>query len=42
MVQRAKSYKAGFVVSDSNIMPESTLKGHTCFKKKKQDILLLL
>ena len=26
MVQRAKSYKAGFVVSDSNITPESTLK----------------
>ena len=25
MVKRAKSYKAGFVISDSNIMPESTL-----------------
>lgn len=25
MVRRAKSYKAGFVISDSNIMPESTL-----------------
>lgn len=26
MVQRAKSYKAGFVVSDSNIRPDSTLQ----------------
>jgi murein DD-endopeptidase MepM/ murein hydrolase activator NlpD len=25
MVARAKSYKAGFVVSDSNVTPESTL-----------------
>ena len=26
MVKRAKDFKAGFVVSDSNITPESTLK----------------
>ena len=26
MVARAKAYKAGFVISDSNISPESTLQ----------------
>ena len=26
MVERAKSYKAGFVVSESNVTPDSTLK----------------
>lgn len=25
MIARVKSYKAGFVVSDSNVTPESTL-----------------
>jgi len=34
MVQRAKSYKAGFVVSDSNITPESTLKDILALKEK--------
>ena len=34
MVQRAKPYKAGFVVSDSNIMPESTLKDILALKEK--------
>lgn len=34
MVQRAKSYKAGFVVSDSNITPESTLQDILDLKEK--------
>lgn len=34
MVKRAKSYKAGFVRSDSNISPENTLKDVIELKKK--------
>lgn len=34
MVARAKSYKAGFVVSDSNISPDKTLKDILDLKKK--------
>ncbi|NLT13517.1 MAG: IMP dehydrogenase, partial [Clostridiales bacterium] len=34
MVVRAKSYKAGFVVSDSNIRPESTLRDILELKQK--------
>lgn len=34
MVKRVKSYKAGFVVSDSNIMPEQTLADVLELKKK--------
>ncbi len=34
MVARAKSYKAGFVVSDSNIRPDATLKDILALKKK--------
>ena len=34
MVARAKSYKAGFVVSDSNIMPECTLQDILDLKEK--------
>lgn len=34
MVLRAKSYKAGFVVSDSNITPESTLQDILDLKEK--------
>lgn len=34
MVERAKSYKAGFVVSDSNVTPESTLKDILELKEK--------
>ena len=34
MVARAKSYKAGFVVSDSNISPESTLADILALKAK--------
>lgn len=34
MVKRAKDYKAGFVVSDSNITPESTLKDVIALKEK--------
>ncbi|MBQ7725966.1 MAG: IMP dehydrogenase, partial [Clostridia bacterium] len=34
MVERAKSYKAGFVVSDSNVMPESTLGDILALKAK--------
>ena len=35
MVARAKSYKAGFVVSDSNVTPESTLADILALKEKK-------
>ena len=38
MVRRVKNYKAGFVPSDSNLSPESTLKRCFRFKKKKLDI----
>jgi len=34
MVARAKSYKAGFVVSDSNVTPESTLADILALKEK--------
>ena len=34
MVSRVKSYRAGFVVSDSNISPESTLEDILALKKK--------
>ena len=34
MVARAKSYKAGFVVSDSNVTPESTLADVLALKEK--------
>ena len=34
MVLRAKSYKAGFVVSDSNVTPESTLADVLALKEK--------
>jgi len=34
MVARAKSYKAGFVVSDSNISPESTLNDILALKER--------
>ncbi len=34
MVARAKAYKAGFVISDSNISPESTLKDILDLKEK--------
>ncbi len=34
MVSRVKSYRAGFVVSDSNISPESTLSDILALKKK--------
>ena len=34
MVARAKSYKAGFVVSDSNIRPDATLKDVLALKEK--------
>ena len=34
MVARAKSYKAGFVVSDSNISPDATLKNVLALKEK--------
>ena len=34
MVARAKSYKAGFVISDSNISPESTLKDILALKAR--------
>ena len=35
MVERAKSYKAGFVVSDSNVTPDSTLADILALKAKK-------
>ncbi|MEE1055286.1 MAG: IMP dehydrogenase, partial [Acutalibacteraceae bacterium] len=35
MVARAKSYKAGFVVSDSNVTPESTLADILALKEQK-------
>ena len=34
MVARVKAHKAGFVVSDSNIRPEDTLRGILALKKK--------
>ena len=34
MVARAKSYKAGFVVSDSNISPDATLRDILALKEK--------
>ncbi len=34
MIERAKSYKAGFVVSDSNVTPESTLADILTLKAK--------
>jgi len=34
MVRRAKNYKAGFVVSDSNITPDATLADVVALKKK--------
>ena len=34
MVKRAKDYKAGFVVSDSNVSPESTLEDVLALKEK--------
>ena len=34
MVARAKSYKAGFVLSDSNVTPESTLADVLALKEK--------
>ena len=34
MVARAKSYKAGFVVSDSNVTPDSTLADILALKEK--------
>ena len=34
MVARAKGYKAGFVVSDSNVRPEATLEDILALKKK--------
>ena len=34
MVRRAKNYKAGFVVSDSNIMPDATLADVVALKEK--------
>lgn len=34
MVKRAKSYKAGFVVSDSNLRPDDTLKDVVALKEK--------
>ena len=35
MVRRAKSYKAGFVRSDSNISPDATLRDILVLKEKK-------
>ena len=34
MVKRVKSYKAGFVVSDSNVKPDNTLKDVVALKQK--------
>ena len=34
MVRRAKTYKAGFVISDSNIKPTDTLKDVLSLKEK--------
>lgn len=35
MVARVKSYKAGFVVSDSNLRPDSTLADVLALKEKR-------
>ena len=34
MVARVKSYRAGFVISDSNISPEATLKDILALKEQ--------
>lgn len=38
MVARAKSYKAGFVISDSNISPESTLNDILALKARTRSL----
>lgn len=42
MVARVKSYKAGFVTSDSNISPDKTLKDILALKEKPVTPPLLL
>lgn len=38
MVARVKSYKAGFVVSDSNLRPDSTLADVLALKEKRDTL----